>query len=285
MKENKLVILGGGGVGKTSLVLQFLQGIFNPVYRPTVEDCYSHTLQLPSGLFQSLEILDTSGTHCFPAMRELSIRSGKAFLLVFAVNSQQSFYEAQALWDLIKSVKDVDNVPTVLVGNKVDAAGEREVPWEEGHAFAAEHMPCGAYLETSAKFNLNVDLVFRELLVLAFGLGKDEKKERRPSRIKLSLSDLSLTLRRKSSGAMSTGSGTTLATVSCFSTDDETPSTPTPSPHHHRDLHHHLKAHGHRRCSERGDMDEEEDEEANNRRQYHHIHPSLMSGKEKCVIL
>lgn len=48
MKENKLVVLGAGGVGKTSLVLQFLQGFFSPTYKPTVEDCYSHTLQLPS---------------------------------------------------------------------------------------------------------------------------------------------------------------------------------------------------------------------------------------------
>ena len=62
----------------------------------------------------------------------------------------------------------------VMVGNKVDVAGEREVPWEEAHTFASEQMPFGAYLETSAKFNLNVDVVFKELLVLAFGLGKDE---------------------------------------------------------------------------------------------------------------
>ena len=48
MKENKLVVLGAGGVGKTSLVLQFLEGAFSPCYKPTLEDCYSHTLQLPS---------------------------------------------------------------------------------------------------------------------------------------------------------------------------------------------------------------------------------------------
>ena len=48
--ETKLVILGAGGVGKTSLVLQFLQGFFSPSYKPTVEDCYNHTLQLPSKL-------------------------------------------------------------------------------------------------------------------------------------------------------------------------------------------------------------------------------------------
>nr|XP_027224610.1 ras-related protein Rab-7a-like [Penaeus vannamei] len=105
MKESKLVILGAGGVGKTSLVLQFLQGFFSTTYKPTVEDCYSHTLQLPNGLFHALEILDTAGSHHFPAMRELSIRSGRAFVIVFAVNNEQSFYEAQSLWNLITKIK------------------------------------------------------------------------------------------------------------------------------------------------------------------------------------
>ncbi|XP_042207395.1 ras-related protein Rap-2b-like [Homarus americanus] len=227
MKENKLVVLGAGGVGKTSLVLQFLQGFFSPTYKPTVEDCYSHTLQLPNGLFHSLEILDTSGSHCFPAMRELSIRSGRAFVITFAVNNEQSFYEAQALWNLISEVKGLDNVPSVLVGNKVDLSGEREVSWEEANAYATEVMPA-AYVGTSAKYNLNVTLVFKELLVLTFGIGKDEKKERRGSRIRMSLSDLSITSRRKSSGAMSTASGATLATVSGISRTGSALSDDTP---------------------------------------------------------
>ncbi|XP_071544655.1 ras-related protein Rap-2b-like [Panulirus ornatus] len=226
MKENKLVILGAGGVGKTSLVLQFLQGFFSPTYKPTVEDCYSHTLQLPNGLFHSLEILDTSGTHYFPAMRELSIRSGRAFIIAFAVNNEQTFYEAHALWNLITEVKGVENVPCVLVGNKVDLAGERQVSWDEANALASEAN--AVYLETSAKYNLNVGLVFKQLLVLTFGLGKDEKKERRPSRIRISLSDLSLTSRRKSSTASRTGSA-----LSDEAADDDTNpssnSTPTQS--------------------------------------------------------
>nr|XP_027209339.1 ras-related protein Rap1-like [Penaeus vannamei] len=139
-------------------------------------------------------------------MRELSIRSGRAFIIVFAVNNEQSFYESQALWNLIKEVKGFDNVPCVLVGNKVDLSAEREVTWEEANNYVTEAMLNAAYVDTSAKYNLNVTLVFKELLVLTFGIG-EEKKERRPSRIRLSLSDLSLTTRRKSSSAMSTGSG------------------------------------------------------------------------------
>ncbi|ROT78630.1 putative GTP-binding protein di-Ras1 [Penaeus vannamei] len=175
---------------------------------PTVAAPSPHASPSPptDGLFHSLEILDTSGSHNFPAMRELSIRSGRAFIIVFAVNNEQSFYESQALWNLIKEVKGFDNVPCVLVGNKVDLSAEREVTWEEANNYVTEAMLNAAYVDTSAKYNLNVTLVFKELLVLTFGIG-EEKKERRPSRIRLSLSDLSLTTRRKSSSAMSTGSG------------------------------------------------------------------------------
>ncbi|CAL4188095.1 unnamed protein product [Meganyctiphanes norvegica] len=219
MKENKLVVLGAGGVGKTSLVLQFLQGFFSPTYKPTVEDCYSHTLQLPNGLFQALEILDTAGSHHFPAMRELSIRSGRAFVIIYAVNNQQSFYEAQELWKLITTVKGVDNVPVVLVGNKMDLSVEREVTWETANRWVLDAMTNATYLETSAKYNLNVTEVFKELLIRTFGLGKEEqvRKERRPSRIRLSLSDLSLTSRRKSSSAISTTSQATHTTASGIS--------------------------------------------------------------------
>ncbi|XP_076066538.1 GTP-binding protein Di-Ras1-like [Oratosquilla oratoria] len=249
MKESKLVILGAGGVGKTSLVLQFLQGFFSTTYKPTVEDCYSHTLQLPNGLFHALEILDTAGSHHFPAMRELSIRSGRAFVIVYAVNNEQSFYEAQTLWNLITKVRGVDNVPVVLVGNKLDLDCDREVTWEQASTFVQESMVNGGLVETSAKYNVNVAEAFRELLVRTFGLGKEGKREsRRPSRIRLSLSDLSLTSRRKSSSAFSTTSGGTLATVSGISRTgsglSESPVTPedengnktsrvaTPGPNH-----------------------------------------------------
>lgn len=47
MRESKFVVLGAGGVGKTSLVVRFLDNIFNNTYKPTVEDCYQHNIQLP----------------------------------------------------------------------------------------------------------------------------------------------------------------------------------------------------------------------------------------------
>jgi GTPase SAR1 family protein len=40
MREYKLVVLGSGGVGKSALTVQFVQGIFVGKYDPTIEDCY-----------------------------------------------------------------------------------------------------------------------------------------------------------------------------------------------------------------------------------------------------
>lgn len=43
---HKVVVMGAGGVGKTSILLQFMEGMFVSQYKPTVEDYYRHTIQL-----------------------------------------------------------------------------------------------------------------------------------------------------------------------------------------------------------------------------------------------
>uniref|UniRef100_T1KBD6 Uncharacterized protein n=1 Tax=Tetranychus urticae TaxID=32264 RepID=T1KBD6_TETUR len=45
---HKVVVMGAGGVGKTSLVTQFVSQLFPSSYKPTVEDFYSHTITLPA---------------------------------------------------------------------------------------------------------------------------------------------------------------------------------------------------------------------------------------------
>ncbi|KAG0434140.1 hypothetical protein HPB47_019329 [Ixodes persulcatus] len=84
------------------------------------------------GLFHTVEILDTAGSHHFPAMRELSIRSGRGFVLVFAVDSLQSFHEAVQLWHLIAKIRAVGEreggelrVRSSSADYNADAAGHR----------------------------------------------------------------------------------------------------------------------------------------------------------------
>lgn len=64
MREYKLVVLGSGGVGKSALTVQFVQGIFVEKYDPTIEDSYRKKVEIDNEQC-ILEILDTAGTVCF----------------------------------------------------------------------------------------------------------------------------------------------------------------------------------------------------------------------------
>jgi len=69
-----------------------------------------------------LDILDTAGQEEYSAMRDQYMRTGEGFLLVFAVNSAKSFEDIGTYREQIKRVKDAEEVPMVLVGNKCDLA-------------------------------------------------------------------------------------------------------------------------------------------------------------------
>ena len=63
LRDYKIVVLGSGGVGKSALTVQFVQGIFVEKYDPTIEDCYRKQVEI-NGQQCMLEILDTAGTVC-----------------------------------------------------------------------------------------------------------------------------------------------------------------------------------------------------------------------------
>merc|ERR1712021_176316 len=72
-----------------------------------------------------LEILDTAGTEQFTAMRDLYMKNGQGFVLVYSITAQSTFNDLQDLREQILRVKDTDDVPMVLVGNKCDLEEER----------------------------------------------------------------------------------------------------------------------------------------------------------------
>ena len=74
-----------------------------------------------------LNVLDTAGQEEYSAMREQYMRTGEGFLLVYSINSRQSFEEITTFQQQILRVKDKDYFPMVVVGNKCDLENEREV--------------------------------------------------------------------------------------------------------------------------------------------------------------
>lgn len=74
-----------------------------------------------------LDVLDTAGQEEYSAMREQYMRTGEGFLLVYSINSRQSFEEILTFQQQILRVKDKDSFPIIIVGNKCDLDGERVV--------------------------------------------------------------------------------------------------------------------------------------------------------------
>ncbi|MEJ1277570.1 RAP2B member of RAS oncogene family [Cricetulus griseus] len=161
MREYKVVVLGSGGVGKSALTVQFVTGSFIEKYDPTIEDFYRKEIEVDSSP-SVLEILDTAGTEQFASMRDLYIKNGQGFILVYSLVNQQSFQDIKPMRDQIIRVKRYERVPMILVGNKVDLEGEREVSYGEGKALA-EEWSC-PFMETSAKNKASVDELFAEIV-------------------------------------------------------------------------------------------------------------------------
>lgn len=98
-------------------------------------------------------------------MRELSIRTGRGFILVFALDSESSFNETVELYKQIVRIRgDTDNVPIVLVGNKSDLT--RVLDEQTINKRKLVEMNDIPYIETSAKLNRNISEIFQELLML-----------------------------------------------------------------------------------------------------------------------
>lgn len=160
-KEYKLVVVGGGGVGKLALTIQLIQLHFVDEYDPTIEDLYRKPCTVDNEQV-ILDILDTAGQEEYLAMREQYMRTGEGFLLVYAINSRNSLEELHSFYQQILRVKDLDHVPVLVVGNKCDLEIERLVSTDEGAAFARA-LGC-LFLETLAKQRINVEEAFFSLV-------------------------------------------------------------------------------------------------------------------------
>ncbi|KAI8616814.1 small monomeric GTPase [Chytriomyces sp. MP71] len=162
-KEYRIVVVGGGGVGKSALSIQFIQSQFVDEYDPTIEDSYRKQVQVDNEV-AILDILDTAGQEEYSAMREQYMRTGEGFLLVYSITSKHSFEDIGNFHAQILRVKDRDRYfPCVLVGNKCDLEQERAVSAQEG-LNASKQFGGIPFFEASARTRHNVDEAFYELV-------------------------------------------------------------------------------------------------------------------------
>ncbi|XP_002735670.1 dexamethasone-induced Ras-related protein 1-like [Saccoglossus kowalevskii] len=161
----RLVMLGTAKVGKTAIVNRFLENRFDESYTPTIEDFHRKIYKIKGEVYR-LDILDTSGNNPFPAMERLSLLTGDIFILVYSVDNRASYEEVLRIREQILQTKgskrSISAVPMVIAGNKCDKESRREVRLEDVRRTLGSARKCSFY-ETSAKKNINIDMLFQAL--------------------------------------------------------------------------------------------------------------------------
>ncbi|CAH1108957.1 unnamed protein product [Psylliodes chrysocephalus] len=151
---HKVIMVGSGGVGKSALTLQFMYDEFVEDYEPTKADSYRKKILL-DGEDVQIDILDTAGQEDYAAIRDNYFRSGEGFLCIFSITEDESFQATQEFREQILRVKNDENIPFLLVGNKCDLEDKRKVSLQEANDRAKQWgVP---YVETSAKTREHVD--------------------------------------------------------------------------------------------------------------------------------
>jgi small GTP-binding protein len=169
----KVVILGDGGVGKSSLMQRFVSNKFDSQSFHTIGVEFLNKDVPIDGEVYTLQIWDTAGQERFKSLRTPFYRGADCCLLTFGVDDSQSFRNL-SVWKkeflYYADVREPENFPMVVLGNKVDLPN-RQVTQEEALAWCRENHDC-PYFETSAKDAINVSEAFRMAVKLLIKKGQ-----------------------------------------------------------------------------------------------------------------
>ncbi|THV08603.1 hypothetical protein K435DRAFT_17253 [Dendrothele bispora CBS 962.96] len=157
LKKRKIAVLGARSVGKSSLIVQFIENQFVESYYPTIENTFAKSVKY-RGAEYDCEVIDTAGQDEFSILNSKHAIGIHGYVLVYSVTSRASLDMIQVVYDKIIDFCGVTDIPCVIVGSKVDLEHSRQVSPAEGEKLAQE-MKAG-WVETSAKTNLNVAKVF-----------------------------------------------------------------------------------------------------------------------------
>jgi len=164
-KQRKIAIVGSRSVGKSSLTVRFVEGVFVEIYYPTIENTFNRIIKYKGQDFAT-EIVDTAGQDEYSILNSKHFIGIHGYMIVYSVASRQSFDMVRVIRDKILNHLGADWVPLVIVGNKSDLKSDlRQVSFEEGRKIG-EEFNC-AWTEASARQNDNVvkafDLVIGEV--------------------------------------------------------------------------------------------------------------------------
>jgi Ras-related protein Rab-1A len=153
----KIVVVGDSEVGKTSLVVRFVEGTFSEEYIKTIGvNFFIQDLDISDNKVRFL-VWDTAGQERFGPVRQEYFQGAKGAILVYDKANQESFDHIDFWMEEIN--RYCSGITIILVGNKADLV--EVVTTEQGQQLATKYnLP---FLETSAKTGENTTQLFHEL--------------------------------------------------------------------------------------------------------------------------
>ncbi|XP_069037223.1 ras-related protein rab7-like isoform X1 [Lepisosteus oculatus] len=160
----KVILLGSSGVGKTSLMNQYVNKMFSSQYKATIGADFLTKEIIVDDHLVTLQIWDTAGQERFSSLVAGFYRGADSCILVFDVTQPESFKKLDSLRDefLIEaSPRDPENFPFIVLGNKIDLEN-RQVKATRAQAWCQSKKNI-LYFETSAKEDINIHQAFQTI--------------------------------------------------------------------------------------------------------------------------
>ncbi|ESL06631.1 hypothetical protein TRSC58_05692 [Trypanosoma rangeli SC58] len=152
----KIVMLGEGRVGKTSLLERFVSDSFR-------DDCESTTrasmyanvdISTSNGVTAKLSLWDTAGQERYHALGPIYYRDAQGAIIVYDITDYESFVKVKVWLKELQQVVGNNNISVVVVGNKIDLERQRRVTVKEAEEWAnGQH---AKHYNVSAKLGLHV---------------------------------------------------------------------------------------------------------------------------------
>ena len=196
MNTTKCVVVGDGGVGKTSLLISFTTNQFPEEYVPTIFDNFHMDLTV-SGKVHHLGLFDTAGQEEYDRLRPLAYPKTHVFLICFCTVSMPSYKNVREKW--VPEIKHYcPDTPFLIVGTQVDLRGDEKLVRQKKNILSsemgeklAEEVGAVGYEECSAKTQKGLKDLFETAVEAAEGKCKMQKRKK-SRRKKLIKKDCSL---------------------------------------------------------------------------------------------
>ena len=168
----KVLLLGNSDVGKSSLILRYVDQTWSDTFVPTIGvDFKVKSLEVENKQIK-MQIWDTAGQERFRNVISSYFRGSHGIFVIYDITNRDSFKNLENwLQEIEKNANP--NVLKILIGNKNDLEEDREIKTEEGQAFADRNGM--QFIETSAKNNVNVNEAFEALAKLMIKFNSDKK--------------------------------------------------------------------------------------------------------------